>query len=262
MTGYWILGITGLFFIFLLILIIKNVEIRNYLLYRLSPKRAKNITFVKLHKDNQLVYILGTIHGAHLSTRDYSLWHVEAVINNLCPDLVLVESRPEELEQDYWADGPLEMLFSSLTAKKLGIPVYGMDWWDLDLLGVGRSNNIREDKMFEHITHRISGRRRILIITGFSHVPEFSMRFKNIGYSCADFPTAEKEKLFAFKGEERLYPAGMALYLEKRVELDKKTLAEADNPKLRLALDRNIRFLIQFLQDVKAQEDKQMVRTL
>lgn len=94
MIFYLVAGITGLVLVVLLVAII-NVEIRNYLLFRLTPKFARNITFVKLQNDKQFIYILGTIHGAHLTTKDYSLWHVEAVINNVRPDLVLVESRPE-----------------------------------------------------------------------------------------------------------------------------------------------------------------------
>lgn len=249
MLGYIIVGILGLAIVGLALLVIINAEIRNYLLFKLSPGYAKNITFVKLLKDQQLVYILGTIHGAHLSVRDYSLWHIKAVIKNLRPDLLLVESRPEELDQDNWADGPIEMVFSSLTAMELGIPVCGMDWWDYELFSAGRSNDLREEKMFKLATSQISNQKRALLITGFSHVPEFTKRFLNKGYSHPDFPSAEKEKLFATTDNEELYPTRMAFYIEKRIKLDKKAIVDVKNPKLRLALKDSVAFWSKFLQD-------------
>lgn len=157
--------------------------------------------------------------------------------------------------QDNWADRPVEMLFSSLAAKELGISVDGMDWWTMD--NAGRSNNLREDKMFQHVISRISGRRRILIITGISHVPEFTQRFRDDGFSLDDFPTVEKEKLFTMTDKERLYPAGTPLYPEKRIELDKKAHAEASNPKIRSAFKNSVEFRSHLLQDIKVQGERQ-----
>lgn len=76
----------------------------------------------------------------------------------------MVESRAEELAQDNWGNGPVEMLFASLTAKDLGIAVDGMDWLDLVSLNPGRSNSLREDKMVENIISRISNNQKDLIL--------------------------------------------------------------------------------------------------
>lgn len=248
MIGYFAVGALGLIVIGLIIF---NPEIRNYLLFKIHPGCAKNITFIKLQKGEQSIYILGTIHGAHLSVTGYSLWHIEAVIKNLHPDLVLVESCPEELNKDNWGDGPIEMLFSSLTAMELGIPVKGMDWWDLSLLGARRSNKKREDKMFAQASCHISNQRKILIITGFSHVPEFTQRFLREGYSRTVFPLAHKDKLFALTDKEELYPLGMAVYTKKRIELDREAIADANNAKLRKALSNSVSFRTKFLQELE-----------
>jgi hypothetical protein len=95
-----------------------NSEIRSFLLFKFAPESARDAHFLRLTADRQAVYVLGTIHGDHLSSAAYSLQHVQAVVENLKPDLLLVESRPEELAKDNWADGPIEMPVASLTAPR------------------------------------------------------------------------------------------------------------------------------------------------
>lgn len=61
---------------------------------------------------------------------------------------MLVESRPEQLAKDNWADGPIEMLFASLTARSLGIEVDGVDWHEDDPSKFGTTWKERDDRRF------------------------------------------------------------------------------------------------------------------
>ncbi|WP_204524435.1 hypothetical protein [Clostridium coskatii] len=45
-----------------------------------------------------------------LDSTPYSYLNLKSVIENLRPDLLLIESRPEQLKNGNFADGPGEML--------------------------------------------------------------------------------------------------------------------------------------------------------
>ena len=202
-----------------------NAELRGELLLLVSPRTFREAEFLRFTSPaGQDVYLLGTIHGGHLTTTGYSLLHLKAVIAHLRPDLLLVESRPEELARDNWGDGPIEMPFASLTARTEGIQVRGMDWWTMTADHQIESD-ARENRMFQNILAALPGHRRILILTGFSHVEGFQQRFLANGYSKAAFSSAEKEALFDTAGLTYLFPPGMTHYIEKRIAIDQSTLA-------------------------------------
>jgi hypothetical protein len=172
----------------------------------------------------QEVYLLGTLHGRHLTTRDYSLLHLQAVSAHLRPDLVLVESRPEELAQDNWADGPIEMPFASLLARENGVEVRGFDWWTMDATHQINGDR-REDAMFQNIRAGVADHKTTLILTGYAHVDGFERRLLANGWRRADFPDAEKQRLFDTTGQRLVFPRGMTHYVQKRIEIDRQTLA-------------------------------------
>ena len=184
---------------------------------------AKELVFLRLaNNQGQTIYVLGTIHGSHLSFTPYSLWHLQAVVERLHPDLLLVESRPEELGRDNWGDGPIEMLFASLTARSLGIEVQGIDWWNKSSLHDDSSE--REDQMFQNILGHLPGSRTVLILAGWSHIEGLKQRLQSAGYKVEAFSSREKQALFAPSDKELLFPPGMTYYLQKRIELDQANL--------------------------------------
>jgi len=104
----WWLG--GLVFLLAVLSVpLLSSEIRSFLVFQIAPGYARDGHFLRLTGHGQTVYLLGTIHGNHLRSEAYSLWHIQAVVQNLKPDLLLVESRPEELAKGNWGDGPIEM---------------------------------------------------------------------------------------------------------------------------------------------------------
>ncbi|MFW6030429.1 MAG: hypothetical protein ACOCRO_09280 [Halanaerobiales bacterium] len=209
--------------------ILANEEIRLYLLSEISPSTFKRRVFVKLTNDDQDIYILGTIHDRHLTTNEYSLLHIKAVIKNLKPDLLLVESRPTQLEHDNIGDGPIEMPFANLTARSLNISVAGMDWWSINM--EEKTNNRRDDKMVSNILKEVPGYKKVLILTGFSHVGEFVPRLNEVGYKVVEFSDDRKKKLFSGIEEKLTFPTGMKHYIEKRIIIDKKTLESINDKK-------------------------------
>lgn len=88
-------------------------EVRDLALVTIAPSYARDANFVRFSKGPVEVFVLGTIHGRHLTTPAYSLAHLLAVVANMAPDLLLVESRPEELARGRWGDGPIEMPFAA-----------------------------------------------------------------------------------------------------------------------------------------------------
>jgi hypothetical protein len=190
--------------------------------------------------DQQIIYLLGTMHGEHLKSERYSLWHLQAVIVHLQPDLLLVESRPEEIAKDNWGDGPVEMTFAALTARTLGIPVQGMDWWvKASLYG---DSSEREDRMVQNILKCVPGYRTVLILTGRSHVDGFKQRLAQAGFVVVPFSSAEKQPLFELVESEPRFPAGMTRYIRRRLEIDRALFELETDPNWKSRLESNIAF--------------------
>ncbi len=222
-------------------------EIRSFLLFQLAPGYARDAHFLRLRKGDQVVYLLGTVHTDHLASRDYSLWHLGAVVDRLRPDLLLVESRPEELARDNWGDGPVEMPFASLTARAGGIPVEGIDWWERAGSRPGTSNPGREERMFRNLTERLPGRGTALVLVGYSHVAELSERLQETGYTADRFERSEKQALFATADRPPLFPPRLGHYLRKNVDARCKELEQETDPACRSAIRANIAVREEFI---------------
>jgi hypothetical protein len=207
-----------------ILLIAFNAELRGMLLLIVAPQYFRETVFLRFANDTgQDVYLLGTIHSNHQSTKDYSLLHLQAVLEHLKPDLLLVESRPDELARDNWGDGPIEMPFASLTARAKGVEVQGMDWWVMNDNHQTNSKE-RENRMFQNILTSLPGHHTVLILTGFSHVEGFRRRFLASGYRQITFSSSEKQALFDTSNETLIFPHGMTYYIQKRIEIDQLEL--------------------------------------
>jgi len=217
-----------------------SCEVRSFLLFQLAPGYARDAHFHRLRGHDQAVYLLGTIHQRHCTSDAYSLWHLEAVIDHLKPDLVLVESRPEEPARDNWADGPIEMAFASLTARSLGISADGIDWWDKATSRPRTSNPEREQRLFENVLQQLPGRRTVLILVGYSHVAELRQRLEQAGYRAHRFERPEKQDLFATQGRPHTFPPGMKHYLQRYVAAARRELEQETDSAWRSATEANL----------------------
>ena len=200
-------------------------ELQAELLLKMSPKSFRDAEFLRFtNAAGEEVYLLGTIHGAHLTTPAYSLWNLGAVVEHLHPDMLLVEERPDAVARGHLGDGPVEMPFASLTARADGIVVEGMDWWTMDA-GHQVDPPERDAHMFETIRAALPGHRRVLILTGFSHVDAFAPRLVALGWRPAAFETADKERLFGAQDEPQTFPPGMTKAIEQRIADDQALMA-------------------------------------
>ncbi|HXQ09511.1 MAG TPA: hypothetical protein VN805_00775 [Caulobacteraceae bacterium] len=202
-------------------------ELRAELLLKVSPKAFRDAEFRRFtDAAGDEVYLLGTIHGDHLTTPGYSLWNLGAVVRRLHPDLLLVEERPSAVASGQLGDGPIEMPFAALTAKADAITVEGMDWWTMDA-----SHQVdppeREEHMFANIGAALPGNRKVLILTGFSHLEAFAPKLEALGWRAVPFATADKERLFDAAGEPATFPPGMTHAIEQRISDDRAVMAGA-----------------------------------
>ena len=241
------------------LLITFNAEMRSELLLNFAPRYFREVEFLRFVDDTgQEVYLLGTIHGSHLTTKDYSLLHLQAVLEHLEPDFLLVESRPEELARDNWGDGPIEMPFSALTARARGIKVEGMDWWVMD--GTHQINSEeREDRMFQNILASLPGHQRILVLTGFSHVEGFRRRFLAKSYHETAFSSAEKRALFDISDQTLVFPCGITKYMQKRIEIDRLRLQSLTDRFWKDRIPKGIAFRQDFLKTITEVGEQQPI---
>lgn len=222
-----------------------NAELRSFVHYKVAPQGARNANFLRLGRGPLKVYLLGTIHGDHLQTRDYALAHLAAVILHLKPDMLLVEARPEELAKGHLGDGPIEMPYALLTAREAKIPIGGIDWWQLEAGRIRRTDQRRDDQMFGLLKGSLPPRGNVLVLVGFSHVAELASRLEASGFSRDSFSDQEKNALFATISQPRPFPPGMAAAIRQRIQDAKaaaKRAPELADRYLRVAASRE-RFL-------------------
>jgi len=204
-------------------------ELRAELLLKVSPKAFREAEFLRFtNAEGDELYLLGTVHGDHLTTPRYSLWNLGAVVTRLHPDRLLVEERPEAVARSHLGDGPVEMPFAALTAKAAGIEVRGIDWWTMNASHAVDPPE-REDRIFSNITAALPGAHRILVLTGFSHVDAFAPRLAALGWRQAGFSGEDKERLFDTAGEPATFPPGMAEAIRQRIADERSDMAGAND---------------------------------
>lgn len=192
-------------------------EVRSFLLYEVAPQRARDANFIKLTRGPLEVFVLGTIHGKHLSTPDFSLAHLGAAIEALKPDVLLVEARPEELARGRFGDGPIEMPYATLFARARSIPVEGIDWWQPQG-SLRRTDDNRDDRIFELLKERLPPSGTVLVLIGYSHVPEQRDRLQAEGFLPGVFTDDDKRRVFELGPEPFTFPPGMGEAIRQRIE--------------------------------------------
>jgi hypothetical protein len=195
---------------------------------------TRDSNFRKYAKDNQQIYFLGTVHTMSLDSEPYSYLNLKSVIENLKPDVLLIESRPEQLSNGNFADGPSEMLYSHLIANKLGIPVKGVDWWTPDdTINVpGTTNPTRDNYVNKNILKNVIGYKKVLILMGYNHVSLEQPKLESAGYKKVFFSEIEKIKLLKVHDKKLVYPKGMNYYIQKRINYEKNCIGTVYKTKI------------------------------
>jgi hypothetical protein len=205
----------GLVVIVIVLAILPVREIYSFAEFSLYPARAKSSHLVRLENPASKleVVLLGSAHYLHIDSESYPLWELKSAIETLSSDAVFVEIRPESINNGNWGEGPVEMPFCAFVAKDLGLDVKGMDDWS-------QSMETREGRMVQNILEQSRNYHKILVVTGYSHLPGLTDRLLTQGFVEVEWPRSEREKLFK-SGPEKSFPAGLReAYLREFRQVD------------------------------------------
>ena len=212
-----------------------------------------------MNEDNtQKVYILGTIHEYHFeSILNYSYLNVQNVIENVRPDLLLLEVDQEIYKEYGVIKSPVEMIPLWCYASEQGISVKGVDWFKVtEKSRSWTTNEERDDHIFDNTMASIGDEPVVLIILGATHRIEQAKRFEKAGYKQQDIPG--KTALFINDNISRFeYPVNTVVELEKQMEywktvaLDKAIAVTAENSEGRSYWVNRYKKLNVSLQEIK-----------
>ncbi len=196
-------------------------------LYQLWNIKEDNLVMFRSQDSQTEYYILGTIHGEHLNTKNnYSIANVQSVIDTVKPDVLLVEIRQETYDNYGVLDGPFEMLYAWSYAETAGIPVKGIDWWHITEDTQSNSTNAeRDDHIYENILAESAEYEKVLVLCGTAHRIEQSKRFAENGYT--EVKLQDKSAYFGNGSPEGFtYPATLRTRLEDKAEWSKTAILD------------------------------------
>ena len=152
-------------------------------------------------KDNKRVYSMGTMHSIYGSIElGYSFADLIDTIDMIQPDMILLETHDDSFQKYGAIDGPAEMLFTCGYAQTKGIPVYGIDYWELDndiLNNINTTNNNRDNQMFYNIYDKVVEAKEnstIFVIFGGEHFYNAIPRMELVGWERKELDTSEYYK--------------------------------------------------------------------
>ena len=206
------------------ILFVLGEDLKLIFWYLFSRNNIKYKMIRKYVKGDKALFLLGTVHGLHYKLKHFSHLHLQATLNMINPELLLVESRQEEIEKENLADGPLEMLFIHLLAKDKEIPVKGIDWFEIDIGKPVTTTKTRDKVIYNNIMTNINDYKSVLVLFGASHMLITSKKLKRDGYKRVKLTKAEIDNIFLSENEGFSYHPSTAKYLKIRIESLKKLL--------------------------------------
>lgn len=211
----------SIIFILILVLLIFD-DALLIVWYILGKKKFRYHMIRRYQKGSHRITYLGTMHHMHENFIEYSYLHLKAVLTNLKPDLLLVESRPEELEQGNLGEGPLEMLYLHLHAREMGIPVKGIDYFHEKTGKPGTTNKVRDGYMLGLIQSSINEEEDIMVALGATHMLIHHKYLKKMGYTRVKVSKKEIDDLYAHNEEEVIFPKEYPYYIKKRLKREKE----------------------------------------
>lgn len=196
--------------------------------YIIDKKGIRNRLLKKYELDGKIIYLLGSLHHMHNNLPNFGYQHLKAVLINLKPELLLVESRQEEIELGNFADGPLEMFYLHMAAKELGIPVKGVDWFSYTNSKPGGTNSTRDSKMNENILKFSEGYTKTLVVVGATHMLIESKRLNKIGYKSIKMNQIQLDSFYKTEESTTIFPEETKAFIDKRISREKQVLTIND----------------------------------
>jgi hypothetical protein len=246
-----------LFFVLMIILFFVIFDDSSLIFWYIFDKKNLKLRMLrKLVKEDKETYILGSLHHMHYHLLDFNFQHLKAVLTNLKPDILLVESRQEELEKGNFADGPIEMYYLHMAARDLNIPVKGVDWFSYNESKPGTTNKKRDQMITQNIISLSKGHNKVLVVIGATHMLVGTKMLRKSGYKRVDLSLEFKNSLYSNIDNELVFPRDTIKYINKRIEIEKDKLqSQAMNEIWRNATQRVILDLENFINKI---EDKQL----
>jgi len=223
--------------IFLVIIILISlffivvVDAKLLFWYIVDKKNIRYKVVREFTNKKQKILILGTLHYMHHNLPNYSFYHLKAVLENVKPDLLLIESRQEEINIGNLADGPLEMFYLHMIAKELNIPVRGVDWFSFNETKPGTTNKLRDKVITENIMKESKEYTNILVAIGATHMLVESKRLTKIGYDRQKLTRTQLDSLFETKDTTFSFPDNTREYIKFRIERETAALTTRELPK-------------------------------
>ncbi len=215
--------------------------------YLVDKKGIRKRLIKKYEKNNQEIYLLGSLHHMHNGLPNFGYQHLKAVLMNLNPDVLLIESRQEEIETGNVADGPLEMFYLHMAAKDKGIPVKGVDWFSYTETKPGGTNKTRDNQISKNILRYSKGYKKVLIVVGATHMLIESKRFKKLGYKSSKIEQTQLNSIFKTNETTHVFPETTIKFLDIRISRENEILKIKDlDNKWRIATTRVIEDLERF----------------
>lgn len=243
--------------VFMAFVILATALTLFFLYYKYIHKENNLVLYV--NGDNtQKVYILGTIHEYHFkSFLNYSYPEVQNVIENIRPDLLLLEADQEIYNKYGVVKSPVEMIPLWCYALEEGIRVKGVDWFEVtEKSRSWTTDKERDDHIFENIMASVDNESTVLIILGATHRIEQAKRFEDSGYK--KHGILNRPSFFMSKSTDKFqYPANTVYELEKQIEywktiaLNKSIAVTTENSEGRNYWVNRYKKLITLLQEIK-----------
>lgn len=193
-------------------------------LYSKYMDKENNLVLLSNERNNQKIYILGTIHEYHFhSLFRYSYLEIQNVIDNSKPDLLLLEVEQKAYDEYGVIKSPVEMVPLWCHANESGVAVKGVDWFAVTENSQSwTTDKERDDHIFDNIRASINDEPVVLVILGARHRIEQVKRFEAIGYRQEGIPN--KDILFAEAADHVFsYPEYTADELKKQIAYWKTT---------------------------------------
>lgn len=175
------------------------------------------------------LYCLGTIHGAHFSNKNYTLRHLQNIVENLKPDYIFIESREDTYQKYGVLDGPVEMRFLFAYGREHNIPVEMIDYWYIDDEFPKLQNSTwpeRDEEMMKSIQKKLKNVKegeKVLLCFGTAHYYYEVPRFMKMGFK--DRPIKNKEE-YLIGPKDFEYPKTLAQDLKDYIYFSQNGLQD------------------------------------
>jgi tetratricopeptide (TPR) repeat protein len=180
------------------------------------------------------VLVVGTIHGNHESSSNYSYQDLVNILATYAPDVICVEIRPVDFRRKSYLT---EMMMATIFGLDRGLKVYPIDWW-----GQGNTDDRAEREAFRKTPeYQVKLKEEEALVAKNQVMQEFEKKYggldklwneNKLGY---EFFNGEEYNRYI----EEMYKVSMAVYGDGPMNLSYRTRNDKMMEMIKKALDEN-----------------------